>query len=290
MATKQQINICLITDSNYVDLTLSCMNSIRQSKSYQTQIMFHVIGDGLTDVQKNKFGRFDEPYFNGCMLSYYDKSKELDDFYSKLKQNSHVSRSACLKFCIPTILDKIDRTIYIDGDTFVKRDLSDLYNFDLKGKQIAAVKDFGLLRVWRNENNPCIKNDTYFQSGLMVFDLKKMRKNRTADRLLAAKLDKFANDPFMDQNVFNYVLHDDVTYLPPEYCCSVHKMIQGMKQYKDVQLLNSLYGTSYSNILEFIMNAYIFHFHGKKEEMKKNRTLKSFFDEQSKLTHDFVNC
>ena len=280
------INICYITDSNYLEYTKLSIDSILRSKNRKSNIMFHIILDNVTgsnciEVLKIK----DLIESNICQCKFYEnvsfKDMVDENLLNSIQYDRHVSRSALLKFLIPEVLNKLDKVIYIDGDTLILKDLFDLWNIDLdkQDKSIAAVKDFGLLSIWRNEHNPFIHNNTYFQSGQMLMNLEKLRDIKFAQRAIKCKLSKYLGGGFMDQDVFNDILNGDVVYLPPKYSVSLHKMVQGNKHYTDISKYNKIFGTKYGNIFALILDAVIIHFHGNKKEMLENKVIKGFYNQ-----------
>lgn len=274
------IHVCYISDYNYLKTTLLSMHSMFKHLKYGSVIKFHLIYND--DINDEKFIKMMEDM---SYLPIEIHHSCYDNYINGIvKQTSHVSKTALLKFLIPEILGDLDRVIYIDGDTYIKRDITPLWQHDLGPHDIAAVKDLGMLKIWRNENITQIKNNTYFQSGILLMNLDNLRKIEFSKIAIKCKLEKFSSGGFMDQGVFNEVFNGHVSYLSPIYSCPIHKMIQGDIRYSDVKLLNEVHGTWYGNIFQYITDSIVFHFHGKKDEMLDNIYLKHFFEDQVKET------
>ena len=134
------------------------------------------------------------------------------DLISSIRDNAisgiTATPSSLYKFYIAEILKDIDRVIFLDGDIIVQEDLSSLYNIDLEGKQIGAVKDVvGMTFV--NNGDP---NFSYFNSGILLMDLDEMRKNNCASKAMEYR--KNGINERMDQDALNYVFKDNVKILP----------------------------------------------------------------------------
>ena len=273
------IHVCYISDYNYLKTTLLSMHSMFKHLKYLkygNTIKFHLIYND--DVNDKKFIKMIDSM---DYLPIEIHQSNYDNYINGIvKQSTHVSKTALLKFLIPEILKDLDRVIYIDGDTYIKRDITPLWQHDLGPYDIAAVKDLGMLKIWRNEKVPQIKNNTYFQSGLLLMNLNNLRKIEFSKTAIKCKLEKFSSGGFMDQGVFNEIFNGNVSYLSPIYSCPIHKMIQGDTRYFDVRLLNEVHKTNYGNIFQFIMDSVVFHFHGKKDEMLNNVYLNNFFKDQ----------
>jgi len=262
------IHFCLITDDGYADMTKNCINSILRSKNYDTEISFHLILKSVSDANKAKLKALP-----GTII--YDASKWIEQI-EQFPACVHVNNTALLKFYIPEILTSLSKVVYIDGDTYVCRDLSPVYNTDIGSNYVAAVKDFGLLTVWRHESLPNVKENRYFQSSLMVMNLPLMRSTNLAAKLMECKQEKYFNKGCMDQDVLNDIIQDRAVYLPPKYCVPIHKMILYGKEFIDINLINKTYGTTYKNMFEYILDAAILHFHGSKQVLENNPYLKDF--------------
>lgn len=120
------------------------------------------------------------------------------------------------RLLMPQIIDAgIERVLYLDADTIVTGDLTELWNTDLQGKTIGVVPD---MLHW---NRPLLRqftdsdvSDVYFNSGVMLIDLVRWRATRATERLL-----RFAADPpckvfFADQDLLNPVFVNDKHVLP----------------------------------------------------------------------------
>ena len=105
-------------------------------------------------------------------------------------------------------MNKLDRIIYLDGDIIVQEDLEELYNCNIGDNYIGAVKDtngidydfFGK-KIYK-----------YFNSGVMIMNLEKMRRDKISKKLLEYR--KCGYNKLMDQDTFNFVVKDAVTLLP----------------------------------------------------------------------------
>lgn len=101
----------------------------------------------------------------------------------------------------------------MDGDILVKGDLTSLYSVDLKDSLVAAVADMKPIVYYRPTQNEKlgIDSDYYFNTGVMLLNLQKMREEKTTDALLEYRSNGI--NYFMDQDAFNYILQRRVHYI-----------------------------------------------------------------------------
>lgn len=117
-----------------------------------------------------------------------------------------------------------DRVVYLDVDVLLNGDVAELYDADLHGAPIGAVRDCAVLQSISTGRLPdhleyisgmgVTNPRLYCNTGVMVMDLVQMREQETEDRLLRlleAHPDSF---PYVDQDIINIVFHGRIAPLP----------------------------------------------------------------------------
>lgn len=205
-----RINICFITDDGYATQTCIAINSILKNRIKDNKYYIYVLCNGVCKEKQSKFEQMNE---DNCKINIVEL--EQNDEYMKYDiKDIPASPTAIYKFSIPEILTDVEKIIYLDGDLIVKNDLEELYNYNLAGKCVGAVKDTcglanGLNKVFRK------KKVFYFNSGVMLMDLDKMREKDYTSKLIDYRINGY--NEFMDQDALNYILKDDVIELPFKY-------------------------------------------------------------------------
>ncbi|EPQ59720.1 nucleotide-diphospho-sugar transferase [Gloeophyllum trabeum ATCC 11539] len=95
----------------------------------------------------------------------------------------------------------VERVLYLDADTLVRKTLVELWRTDLEGRSLAAVPDIGLPM-----GHPGVERRPYFNAGVMLVDLSKVRIRITE---LCALADEMRHARFKDQDVLNMHLGGD---------------------------------------------------------------------------------
>ena len=114
--------------------------------------------------------------------------------------------------------------VYLDVDVLLNGDVAELYDADLHGAPIGAVRDCAVLQSISTGRLPdhleyisgmgVTNPRLYCNTGVMVMDLVQMREQETEDRLLRlleAHPDSF---PYVDQDIINIVFHGRIAPLP----------------------------------------------------------------------------
>ena len=125
--------------------------------------------------------------------------------------NDNVNKYASmLKFLMTDIIES-DKCLFLDGDTLIKDSLEEMYNIDLGDNYAACVKDTSCIFGQR------VDLPNYFNSGVMLLNLKKMREDNIKDKLIEAKKNQQVNLRIIDQEAFNMVFNGKVFFLPLDY-------------------------------------------------------------------------
>lgn len=161
------------------------------------------------------------------------------DFDSSLAVQGHVSAAALARLNLPALLDQ--PTLYLDGDTMVRRDIGPLFAPRPNGAPLAAVRDPGILKAlhqragrgWLPSRKSArhlrdldqladlVDPSTYINSGVVLFDLPRIRAlglhRRMGDLEAAVDLRKRLGLRFNDQNWLNVVFKGQIDLLDPTW-------------------------------------------------------------------------
>jgi hypothetical protein len=123
---------------------------------------------------------------------------------------------------LPQLLD-VPRLIYLDCDTLVFRDLSELFDLTLPADTaLAAVRDSETLTLADDSralaeamNLP--PHGRYFNSGLLLLSLNELTKEKFTRRALDFLQHRSGQYRFHDQSAFNFLLHSRIAELPEHW-------------------------------------------------------------------------
>lgn len=129
------MNILFTLDNNFVSQVAASICSICENNS-QEQIHFFLFSKGISDENKAKLKSFIEGYKQS--VSIYEIG-DLDQYFDFEFDTSGWNPIVLARLLCEKILpDSIDRILYLDGDTIVLEDLSDLWKTDMKGSPIGG--------------------------------------------------------------------------------------------------------------------------------------------------------
>ena len=255
--TKENINIAFILDDNFMVPTVTALNSLFKNKKKDKCHTIYLIANDLSDKNKLLLESYSKDKFNIKVIKVAENFEQ----YKIQTKGFHVSTSAILKFMLPVILTSLDKVLYLDGDIIIQKDLSNLYSTNLENKYAAVVEDlrpkYRYVETQLEKLN-ITQHRAYFNSGVMLLNLNKMREDDISRKLFDYR--SSGVNIFMDQDALNVVLRDNVIYLNPINNCLIT-----LENDFDTNELNKLYKLEkkYRNFSELIDDAVIIHYSSK---------------------------
>lgn len=260
------IDIAMIGNEGYRIPALTTLFSMKRNKKESSNYRINFITDKESNLDVLKTLQDDDFQINLIKVDV-EKYKKFDVIKSEIRSATSVSLA---KFELWQLIPESNRCIYLDCDLIVRHDLADLYSLDMKGYPIAAVIDSGSIYYKHNYVKKC---SSYFNSGVMLLDMKQLRDINATDKLIACKKD-LTDSLLMDQDAFNVVFDRTVLLLPIKYNFLYINMIRSTGKWTMDQL-NETYKTSYKSLNQLQDESVILHF-ASKDKPWKNMTVPVF--------------
>lgn len=260
---KQNIHICMISDDNYVVPTCVTIQSLIHSKNVSEHYYIHIVASALADTTIQQFRALESSDVTINIIK--EDAPQRFQALHIFEEGSICAASiaALLKFILPELLPELDRVLYLDGDIIVRKNLGELYNYNIKDYYAAAVIDSGSI-YYKHEYVEKVAN--YFNSGVMLLNLKRLRDEKLAEKLIQTKKE-MKNYSLMDQNVFNLVFDGHVLLLPVKYNFMPVSLDRSNSKWT-IKQINERYGTSYQNKKQMYEDAAIIHYSSKDKPWK----------------------
>jgi lipopolysaccharide biosynthesis glycosyltransferase len=207
-ALLSSINVALAIDGTYIAHTAAAMASMLDMIDSAATIRFFL----LTNQTLSKQDRATlSTIFPGCDIHFIDV--DMSAFEWAPLNRSHISVAAYYRLHMHKFLPTdIERVIYIDSDTIVVDSLLKLWNTDIGSKPIAGCADEGGVTQSKRLNLPL--SHTYFNSGILIFNLDEIRNSKILDDALQT-YDVYKNViTLQDQDLLN-ILFCNRTYILP---------------------------------------------------------------------------
>ena len=138
MAKKdQKIHIFYACDDGFVKFTIVSLFSMMQNASREHQYHIHVLHTNIEpETEKRMLAMADECF----EISFDNVSGYLDDLCERLPLRDYYSNTTYYRMFIAEMFPEIDKAIYIDSDTIVQGDISEMYATDIKDYDVAPLQ------------------------------------------------------------------------------------------------------------------------------------------------------
>jgi lipopolysaccharide biosynthesis glycosyltransferase len=193
----------------------------------RSEVFFHILHDTtLTDRNKKSFADLVNKYKQ--KIEFYPIFIEKDFDINKYKFIRYYSKAALYRLYLVELLKTVDKVIYLDSDIIFNLDINLLWNENINEKAIGAVSLKNALGKFTEEiiqrefqhvfyQKVNIMNECYFNSGVLVFNLEKIRRDYNLKTDCIEFLNKYSDSPFPDNDALNYLFQNDCKFLDGKY-------------------------------------------------------------------------
>ena len=206
----KNINVAYGLNDQNTYPTLVSMISILENASHYTLYTFYLlIGKGLFKKEnKAKILHLEEKY-NRCKVIFLEITN--DRFVNANTKRYPIA--TYYRLLLPELIEHANRIIYLDGDTLVFTDLSEMINLQMKNNIILGFVDDSYKKAKKFH----INTYKYITCGVLLMNLKKMRKEKISQKFfdfIFLNKNKLSQE---DQTVINIVLNGRIGLLPPKF-------------------------------------------------------------------------
>ena len=209
------MHIVLCFDDNFWAPAYATMRSVCIASHRPTDLDFHLFHSGLSEAHRRDLDAIETEY--GARL--HDHDLDAIDVYKTMGEKGRYLERLTSVIYARLMLDEIlpediTRVLYMDCDMYVRAPIEELFEMDLEGKSIAAVREpwSHLIvggRDLRNNLDLFDLADLYFNSGLIVIDRARWKAAGVVARFEAMIADGTMDRLYYDQDVLNLIFHDD---------------------------------------------------------------------------------
>lgn len=202
MNSNKIIPIFFACDDNFVKYTMVSMRSIMDNASRDYKYVVHILNTNICDEMKKAVMDMTEENFE---IRFEDVTGYLTSISDKLPLRDYYSKTTYFRMFIAEMFPEYEKAIYIDSDTIVNGDISELYLHDLKDNYVGAANEQVMIQenVYGEYVEKVLGIDRYhyFNAGLLLINCEQFRKNHVLDQ-------------FVDLlHTYNFVVTQDEDYL-----------------------------------------------------------------------------
>ncbi|TLD80865.1 glycosyltransferase family 8 protein [Helicobacter sp. MIT 05-5293] len=224
LARVNHIPIIFASDENYAKYLSVAVQSIKEHINPIYHYDIFVLETDITESTKLALHSMQNTNLSIYFIDIKPKLASYDT--SLFTLNYYLTIEAYYRLFIPQIFQTFEKVLYVDCDITFRKDIAELYHTNMEDFLVAAVRDVGLIlnvqvrelemyRAYIYETLQLSNVSDYFNSGLMLFNLRLMREvNLDLLQLGIGLLQKGIKTLYSDQSILNYIFKDKVKYLP----------------------------------------------------------------------------
>ncbi len=204
-------------DDNYVPHVAAAIASIAATATDVSSIRFILLHTGVDESRR----RLVEAVSPAARFEWIEVHASDLPMITGREAISHINEATFLRLATERVapLD-CHRLIYLDADLTVKSDLRALWEYDLGDHYLGAVHDCIDAPEFADRWGLGPNSLGYFNAGVLLIDLDKVRQEKAFSRALKFILEK--NPPLADQDALNWVAWGRWTRIPTRWNVQRH--------------------------------------------------------------------
>ena len=223
MGSNSTIHVAVASNNNYAVLVATLIKSIIFNHHSPEKIIFYIFNDYISLKNQNRIKSLIDDSHR-ISIQWIKAGDVLPPGMEFPIDQSAFPFTAFLRLFAPYhVPDDVSKLIYFDADMIMKRDVSDLWKFDLENYTLAAVVDVGKVVSCDWGGIPNYKqlglsaDSKYFNSGLMIINPKLWRENNTPAKVFKAMNDNIKYVNYADQYGLNVVFANNWKEIDPRW-------------------------------------------------------------------------
>lgn len=239
---NKEIPIFFSIDDGYIPCLGVAIKSIQANAKDEFNYHIYVLYTQMSEENINNIKtEFDKDNFIIDFYNIEENVKEKAETLS-VRLRDYYSNTIYYRLFIQNEFPQYDKALYIDSDIVLVDDIAKLYNRELGDHLLGVVRDgvveYGpeILREYV-KNFVCVPVEQYFNSGVLVMNLKEMRKAKIEERFLYL-IDKYNIDTVAPDQDYLNVLCQGRTLMIPESWDKMPDFCGGYPDINDLHLIH----------------------------------------------------
>jgi len=245
--SNKSIPIFYACDDNFVKYTIVSLYSMIENASKEYNYHVHILHTGITQPMMEKVMELKNDNFE---ISFDDVTDYLHSISDKLPVRDYYSKTTYYRLFIAEMFPELDKAIYIDSDTVVQGDISELYNTNIKDAYLGACHEQAMIQVDEYgtycEKVVGVSRYNFFNAGILLINCNQFRMRFVLDKFIEY-LHTYDFVVTQDEDYLNLICKDHVYWLDQRWNTEVYCNID--------------YPIEQAKILHYIMTSKPWHYH-----------------------------
>ena len=219
------VPVFVTINNEYAPYAAAAIHSLFQHSDKKRYYRVIILHDGLNFVNRLRFRslvtkncaiqfkKITNSLWLRAVVSYVSKRKGMGDFFSKAVY--------FYRFFVPLLFPRYEKAVYIDSDTILRGDIGKLFDMELGENLVLAMPDPKVSGIPEFkeyvENALKVPASEYVNDGVMLMNLKKMRKDKYLSQMVEMMKKYDADLVAPDQDYLNVIGRGAIGYIGPEW-------------------------------------------------------------------------
>ena len=244
---ERRIPIFYACDDNFVKYTIVSLNSMIKNASKSEKYQVYVLHTFITDEMKEQLLKLQNENFE---ISFCDVTEQLNSIQDRLPVRDYYSKTTYYRLFIAEMFPEYEKTIYIDSDTIVQGDISELYSIGIGEAYVGACHEQAMVQVDEfgtyAEKVVGVSRHNFFNAGMIVINSKQFREHRVLNKFIEY-LHAYDFVVTQDEDYLNLICKDRVCWLDQRWNTEIFGNIP--------------YAIEEAKILHYIMTSKPWHYY-----------------------------
>lgn len=234
---KKIVPIFYACDDAFVKYTIVSLASMIENASKDYAYKIHVLYTNISEEMKARLLALQNENFE---IEFVDVNEYLESVTKDLPIRHYYSKTTYYRFFISEMFD-YDKAIYIDSDTIVLGDISELYNTEIGDSYLGACHEQAMVQVnvygTYCEEVVGVSRNNFFNAGLMLINCVQFREKQVLKSFLY-HLGEYNFVVTQDEDYLNLICKDHVFWLDQKWNTELTDGLEYSYDYKDAYILH----------------------------------------------------
>lgn len=211
---SKAIPIFYACDNNFFKYAIVSLTSMIANASKQYKYDVHILHTDISEENQAVAKRLENKRFS---VTFDDVTDYLHSIKDKMPIRDYYSKTTYYRLFIADMFPAFKKAIYIDSDTIVQGDISEMYAFDVSNHAVGACHEQAMVQadVYGTYVEKCIGIDrnSFFNAGVLLINCDYFRENKVLEQFMEL-LGVYNFRVTQDEDYLNVICRDNVLFLP----------------------------------------------------------------------------
>ena len=211
------IPIFFACDNGFVKYTMVSLKSLMMNADRDRQYNIHILNTGIDDDKKQVVLDMADDVFH---IYFNDVTEYLKELEKRLPLRDYYSYTTYYRLFLAEMFPEYEKALYIDSDTVVLGDISELFDYDIGDNYVGASCDpvVSQADIFGNyaEQVLDIDRNHYFNAGVLVLNINQFREQDILGQFVEL-LHAYTFVVAQDQDYLNIICKNHVYWIDPKW-------------------------------------------------------------------------